>query len=203
MVSRGAAWTTGAGLRGFVRVTAVLTAAPGVGQTTTTVTLVGAVDIASCSSDRDKATANVLANVSGPSSPSRTTSTPTAPLRSSRTATIPPGECRRLAPSLRQTTTTTRRRTHPATSGTQAPRPETRPNATIPTVGATGVFSCSTATALRWAAAANSLLKVAGSSRPSPTTRPGAPWPTSTTRFSPLPGRFDRCKAKRLTLFAS
>lgn len=43
--------------------TAVLTAAPGVGQTT--VTLVGAGDIASCSSDRDKATANVLANVSG------------------------------------------------------------------------------------------------------------------------------------------
>jgi hypothetical protein len=40
---------------------AVLTAAPGVGQTTTTVTLVGAGDIASCSSDRDKATANVLA----------------------------------------------------------------------------------------------------------------------------------------------
>src|SRR5215217_8690277 len=45
--------------------TAVLTAVPVVGQTTTTVTLVGAGDIASCSSDRDKATANVLANVSG------------------------------------------------------------------------------------------------------------------------------------------
>jgi acid phosphatase type 7 len=45
--------------------TAVLTAAPGVGQTTTTVTLVGAGDIASCSDDRDKATANVVANVSG------------------------------------------------------------------------------------------------------------------------------------------
>jgi acid phosphatase type 7 len=44
--------------------TAVLTAAPGVGQTTT-VTLVGAGDIASCSDDRDKATANVVANVSG------------------------------------------------------------------------------------------------------------------------------------------
>jgi hypothetical protein len=43
--------------------TAVLTAAPGVGQTT--VTLVGAGDIASCGSDRDSATANVLANVSG------------------------------------------------------------------------------------------------------------------------------------------
>src|SRR5919107_5028909 len=43
--------------------TAVLTAAPGVGQTT--VTLVGAGGIASCGSDRDSATANVLANVSG------------------------------------------------------------------------------------------------------------------------------------------
>jgi len=44
--------------------TAVLTAAPGVGQTTT-VTLVGAGDIASCSHDRDQATADVLAKVSG------------------------------------------------------------------------------------------------------------------------------------------
>src|SRR5215207_2999552 len=42
---------------------AVLTAAPGVGQTT--VTLVGAGDIASCSYDQDRATANLLANVSG------------------------------------------------------------------------------------------------------------------------------------------
>jgi hypothetical protein len=41
----------------------VLTAAPGVGQTT--VTLVGAGDIASCSYDQDRATANLLANVSG------------------------------------------------------------------------------------------------------------------------------------------
>src|SRR5215212_12077906 len=45
--------------------TALLTAVPVVGQTTTTVTLVGAGDIASCSTDRDTATANVLANVSG------------------------------------------------------------------------------------------------------------------------------------------
>jgi len=45
--------------------TAVLTAEPVVGQTTTTVTLVGAGDIASCSYDRDTATADVLANVSG------------------------------------------------------------------------------------------------------------------------------------------
>src|SRR5829696_1763939 len=45
--------------------TAVLTAVPVVGQTTTTVTLVGAGDIASCDYDRDTATANVLANVSG------------------------------------------------------------------------------------------------------------------------------------------
>jgi hypothetical protein len=45
--------------------TAVLTAAPGLGQTTTTVTLVGAGDIASCSDDRDKATAKVVAKVSG------------------------------------------------------------------------------------------------------------------------------------------
>jgi acid phosphatase type 7 len=44
-------------------VTAVLTAAPGAGQTT--VTLVGAGDIASCSYDQDKSTANLLANVSG------------------------------------------------------------------------------------------------------------------------------------------
>jgi acid phosphatase type 7 len=44
--------------------TAVVTAAPGAGQTTT-VTLVGAGDIASCSYNRDKATANVLNNVSG------------------------------------------------------------------------------------------------------------------------------------------
>jgi Calcineurin-like phosphoesterase len=43
---------------------AILTAVPGVGQTTT-VTLVGAGDIASCSYNRDKATANVLANVAG------------------------------------------------------------------------------------------------------------------------------------------
>jgi hypothetical protein len=43
---------------------ACTTAVPGVGQTTT-VTLVGAGDIASCSYDRDKATADVLANVSG------------------------------------------------------------------------------------------------------------------------------------------
>src|SRR5215213_9143095 len=35
------------------------------------------------------------------------------PLRSSRTATLPPGECRRLAPSPRQATTITTRRTHP------------------------------------------------------------------------------------------
>lgn len=45
--------------------TAVLTAVPVVGQTTTTVTLVGAGDIASCSYDRDEATAQVVANVSG------------------------------------------------------------------------------------------------------------------------------------------
>jgi hypothetical protein len=45
--------------------TAVLTAVPVVGQTTTTVTLVGAGDIASCDYDSDQATANVLANVSG------------------------------------------------------------------------------------------------------------------------------------------
>jgi hypothetical protein len=44
---------------------AVLMAAPGVGQTTRTVTLVGAGDIASCSYDRDQATANILAGVSG------------------------------------------------------------------------------------------------------------------------------------------
>jgi acid phosphatase type 7 len=44
---------------------AVLAAAPGVGQTTTTVTLVGAGDIASCSYNRDTATANILANVPG------------------------------------------------------------------------------------------------------------------------------------------
>jgi acid phosphatase type 7 len=44
--------------------TVVLTAVPVAGQTTT-VTLVGAGDIASCSYDRDEATANVLANVSG------------------------------------------------------------------------------------------------------------------------------------------
>ena len=44
--------------------TAVLTAAPGIGQTTT-MTLVGAGDIASCSHDRDQATADVLAKVSG------------------------------------------------------------------------------------------------------------------------------------------
>ena len=44
--------------------TAVLAAAPSAGQTTT-VTLVGAGDIASCSSDLDKATADVLAQVSG------------------------------------------------------------------------------------------------------------------------------------------
>jgi acid phosphatase type 7 len=44
--------------------TAMLAASPGIGQTTT-VTLVGAGDIASCSSDRDKATADVLAQVSG------------------------------------------------------------------------------------------------------------------------------------------
>jgi acid phosphatase type 7 len=43
---------------------AMLAAAPGIGQTTA-VTLVGAGDIASCSSDRDKATADVLAQVSG------------------------------------------------------------------------------------------------------------------------------------------
>jgi acid phosphatase type 7 len=35
------------------------------GRTTTTVTLVGAGDIASCNYDRDEATAKVLANVSG------------------------------------------------------------------------------------------------------------------------------------------
>jgi len=45
--------------------TAVLTAMPVVGQTTTTVTLVGAGDIASCNYDRDEATAKVVANVSG------------------------------------------------------------------------------------------------------------------------------------------
>jgi len=45
--------------------TAVLTAVPVVGQTTTTVTLVGAGDIASCSYGRDEATAKVVANVSG------------------------------------------------------------------------------------------------------------------------------------------
>jgi hypothetical protein len=44
---------------------AVLAAAPGVGQTTKTVTLVGAGDIASCSYNRDTATANILANVRG------------------------------------------------------------------------------------------------------------------------------------------
>jgi acid phosphatase type 7 len=44
---------------------AVLTARPGVGQTTSTVTLVGAGDIASCSHDRDGATADVVAGVSG------------------------------------------------------------------------------------------------------------------------------------------
>jgi hypothetical protein len=44
---------------------AVLRAAPGVGQTAKTVTLVGAGDIASCSYNRDTATANVLAQVSG------------------------------------------------------------------------------------------------------------------------------------------
>ena len=44
--------------------TAVLAAAPSVEQTTT-VTLVGAGDIASCSSDLDKVTADVLAQVSG------------------------------------------------------------------------------------------------------------------------------------------
>jgi len=44
---------------------AVLAAAPGVGQTTTTVTLVGAGDIASCSYNRDTATAKILANVPG------------------------------------------------------------------------------------------------------------------------------------------
>ncbi len=43
---------------------AVLTAVPGIGQTTTA-TLVGAGDIASCSYNYDKATANVLAGVSG------------------------------------------------------------------------------------------------------------------------------------------
>ena len=43
---------------------AVLTAVPVVGQTTT-VTLVGAGDIASCNYDRDQATADVLAGVSG------------------------------------------------------------------------------------------------------------------------------------------
>jgi acid phosphatase type 7 len=42
----------------------VLTAIPGAGQTTT-VTLVGAGDIASCSYSRDQATANVVANVAG------------------------------------------------------------------------------------------------------------------------------------------
>jgi hypothetical protein len=45
-------------------VVTVLTATPGVGQTTT-VTLVGAGDIASCSYNRDQATANVVANVAG------------------------------------------------------------------------------------------------------------------------------------------
>ena len=43
--------------------TAVLTAGPGAEQTTT-VTLVGTGDIAPCSYDLDKATANLLANVS-------------------------------------------------------------------------------------------------------------------------------------------
>jgi acid phosphatase type 7 len=44
---------------------ACTTAVPIVGQTTTTVTLVGAGDIASCNYDRDEATAKVLSNVAG------------------------------------------------------------------------------------------------------------------------------------------
>jgi hypothetical protein len=188
MVSRGAAWTTGAGLRGFVRVTAVLTAAPGVGQTTTTVTLVGAVDIASCSSDRDKATANVLANVSGT-------------VFTLGDNVYPDGTAAQFQNCYDPTWGVQKTRTKPSAdnhdyqtpyapgyfgySGAKAGDPSegyytySRGNWRILVLNS----NCS-----EGAAAANSLLKVAGSSRPSPTTRPGAPWPTTTTRFSPLPG---------------
>ena len=81
--------------------TAVLTAAPGLGQTTTTVTLVGAGDIASCSDDRDKATAKVVANVSGTVFTLGDNVYPNGTAAEFQNCYHPPGARRRAAPSPR------------------------------------------------------------------------------------------------------
>jgi hypothetical protein len=77
-------------------------------------------DIASCESTGDEATAKLLDGMSG---------------------TVPPGDASRRVPSPPWATTTTRRRGPPVTTITSAPRQETRPRATTPTISKTGTSS--------------------------------------------------------------
>src|SRR5215203_6547251 len=144
-------------------------AVPVVGQPTTTATLVTS-HLADTTATKPRPKCWPTYRVR--SSPSETTSTLLAPLRSSGTATIPPGERTRRAPSHRLATTITTLRADRLTSPTSELGSGTPPRTITPTSGEAGVLSCSTATALKWGAAANSLLKAPGSGKPSPTTRP-------------------------------
>jgi hypothetical protein len=151
-------------------------------------TLVGAGDIASCSFDRDSVTTRLLAKVPGTVFTLGDNVYPDGTLGQFRECYHPTwgAEKARTKPSVGNHEYHTQDaagyfRYFGARAGDRARGYYTYKR------GGAGASWCSTATAPRWADAADALVRAGGSSRSSPATPRSAPWPTSTIRCSPPP----------------